>query len=129
MGVGTPTDLVECILNGIDLFDCVMPTRNARNGQLLTRNGPINIKRAQFAEDIKPPDPACQCYTCQNFSRAYLRHLYVSREILGMCLNTFHNLHFFLKLFEGARNAILNNRFSVYKKNFLALYEQERMVA
>ena len=96
MGVGMPDDLVEAVARGVDMFDCVIPTRNARNGQLITRNGPINIKQARFSEDMKPPDPACQCYTCQHFSRAYLRHLYLANEITAASLNTLHNLPFYL---------------------------------
>ena len=129
MGVGEPLDLLEGMEAGVDMFDCVLPTRNARNGSLFTSRGRVSIKQAQYRDDPEPLDPDCTCNTCRCYSRAYLRHLYVSGEILGMRLNTFHNLHFFLKLVEGARNAILNNRFGAYKKNFLALYEQERMVA
>ena len=128
MGVGEPLDLLEGMEAGVDMFDCVMPTRNARNGSLFTSRGRVSIKQAQYRDDPEPLDPDCTCNACRCYSRAYLRHLYVCGEILGMRLNTLHNLHFFLKLVEGARNAILNNRFGAYKKIFLALYEQERIV-
>jgi queuine tRNA-ribosyltransferase len=106
MGVGTPRDLVECAARGIDLFDCVLPTRNARNGQLFTRLGRLNIKNAEFAEDERPPDPECSCYTCRHCSRAYLRHLYVSGEMTAATLNTLHNLHFYLDTMRRIREAI-----------------------
>ena len=89
MGTGMPDDLFECVARGIDLFDCVLPTRNARNGQLLTRRGPSSIKNAQYAEDRSPPDPDCGCYTCRHFSRAYLRHLFIAGEMTAATLNTF----------------------------------------
>lgn len=113
MGVGTPLDLVENVARGIDMFDCVFPTRNARNGQLLTSEGPLNIKNAQFAEDDGPVDPACRCYTCQHFSRAYLRHLYMAGEMTGGTLNTLHNLSFYLDTMRRIREAI---SFGVYEK-------------
>ena len=106
MGVGTPRDLATCIAAGVDLFDCVLPTRCARNGLLFTSAGKLAIKNAAYARDERPPDPHCGCYTCQHFSRAYLRHLFVSREILAMRLNTLHNLTFFLGLMAKARQAI-----------------------
>ncbi len=107
MGVGTPLDLVEGVARGIDLFDCVMPTRNARNGQLFTSVGRLTIKNAQFAEDGRPPDPNCACYTCSNFSRAYLRHLFVAGEMTGAILNTVHNLRFYLDTMARIREAIV----------------------
>jgi queuine tRNA-ribosyltransferase len=113
MGVGTPLDLVENVARGIDMFDCVFPTRNARNGQLLTSEGPLNIKNAQFAEDDGPVDPACDCYTCRHFSRAYLRHLYMAGEMTGGTLNTLHNLSFYLDTMRRIREAI---SFGVYEK-------------
>ena len=106
MGVGTPLDLSICIGAGMDLFDCVLPTRCARNGLLFTSAGRLVIKNAAYAKDERPPDPSCTCYTCQRFSRAYLRHLFVSREILAMRLNTIHNLSFFLGHVANARQAI-----------------------
>ena len=120
MGVGTPADLVEAVSRGIDLFDCVLPTRNARNGQLFTRQGPLNIKNARFAEDDAPPDPACGCYTCAHFSRAYLRHLYISGEITGSILNTVHNVTFYLDTMRLIRHAIAFGTFSAFKQEYLA---------
>jgi queuine tRNA-ribosyltransferase len=107
MGTGTPLDLVECVARGIDMFDCVMPTRNARNGQLFTREGRLNIKNARYADDVRPPDPGCACYTCRHCSRAYLRHLYVAGEIGAATLNTLHNLHFYLDTMRRIREALV----------------------
>lgn len=125
MGVGTPLDIVLGILAGVDMFDCVLPTRNARNGTLYTSLGKINIKRREYAEDDGPLDPACDCYTCRTFSRAYLRHLFVSRELLSFRLNSLHNLTYFLRLARGAREAILENRFAAYAARIAALYADE----
>jgi queuine tRNA-ribosyltransferase len=118
MGTGTPADLVESVARGIDLFDCVLPTRNARNGQLFTRAGKLNIRNAQYAEDDRPPDPACGCYTCRTCSRAYLRHLHVSNEINASTLNTLHNLHFYLDTLRGIRDAIAFGRFESFRVDF-----------
>lgn len=118
MGTGTPTDLVECVARGIDLFDCVLPTRNARNGQLFTSEGRIIIKNAQYAEDDAPPDPACRCYTCRHFSRAYLRHLYMAREMTVATLNTLHNLHFYLDTMRRIREAIMFGSFETFRQEF-----------
>jgi queuine tRNA-ribosyltransferase len=107
MGAGTPLDLIECVLRGIDMFDCVLPTRNARNGQLFTSEGRINIKNAEFADDERPLDPACGCYTCQHFSRGYLRHLFHAGEMTAGTLNTLHNLHFYLDTMSRIREAIV----------------------
>ncbi len=107
MGTGTPVDLVESVARGIDLFDCVMPTRNARNGQLFTSEGRLNIKNARYAEDPQPADPACSCYTCRRFSRAYLRHLFMAGEIGAAALNTLHNLTFYLDSMRRIREAIV----------------------
>ncbi|GFO56333.1 queuine tRNA-ribosyltransferase [Geomonas sp. Red276] len=120
MGIGAPEDLIEGIHAGFDMFDCVMPTRNARNGALFTGTGRINIKSAVFAEDTGPIDPECDCYVCRNYSRAYLRHLYRSQEILASRLNTWHNLHFYLKLMEKARGAIAEGRFAEFRREFYA---------
>ncbi len=106
MGVGTPEDLVDAVLQGVDMFDCVMPTRNARNGWLFTRNGTVKIRNAQYRLDTAPLDEKCTCYTCQNFTRAYLHHLYRLGEILGARLNTIHNLHYYQELMQGLRQAI-----------------------
>ena len=111
MGVGTPADLVEAVSRGIDLFDCVMPTRNARNGQLFTSEGRLSIKNARFAEDGRPLDPSCACYTCRTFSRAYLRHLFVAGEIGAAVLNTVHNLRFYLDTMARVREAIVFGTF------------------
>ncbi|MEZ4600511.1 MAG: tRNA guanosine(34) transglycosylase Tgt [Syntrophotaleaceae bacterium] len=118
MGVGTPENLIEGVSRGVDMFDCVMPTRNARNGVLFTTFGKIVIKQARYAEDAGPVDPACSCYVCRNYSRAYLRHLYLSNEILASMLNTRHNLHYYLGLMAGARQALEQGRFSQYKDEF-----------
>lgn len=125
MGVGTPLDIVYGIACGIDMFDCVLPTRNARNGTLYTSQGKINIKRKEFAEDDGPLDPACTCYTCRAFSRAYLRHLFQAKEILSFRLNSLHNLTYFLDLVRGARTAISQGRFAAYKDGIAALYPEE----
>lgn len=118
MGVGTPSDLLENIANGIDMFDCVMPTRNARKGTIFTGNGKMIIKAARYKDDFEPIDKECKCYTCQNFSRAYLRHLFSVDEILGMRLATIHSLHFYLELIEKARTAIFENRYEVFKNSY-----------
>mgnify|MGYP000533586664 FL=1 len=123
MGVGDPEDLLEGIEAGIDMFDCVMPTRNARNGSLFTSHGKISIKQSRFQQDPEPLDPDCACSTCQNYSRAYLRHLFKSSEILGVRLNTYHNLFFYLSLVKDAREAIKEQRFPEFKKNFLEKYQ------
>jgi len=120
MGIGAPEDLIEGINAGFDMFDCVMPTRNARNGALFTSFGRINIKAAIYAEDQSPIDPECGCYVCRNYSRAYLRHLYRSQEILASRLNSWHNLHFYLDLMARARQAIAQGRFVSFRKEFYA---------
>ncbi len=116
MGVGTPLDLVECVARGIDMFDCVMPTRNARNGQLFTSEGILNIKNARYAEDDQPADRACPCYTCRTVSRAYLRHLFLSGEIISSTLNTLHNLYFYLDTMKGIRDAIAFGTFEKFRQ-------------
>src|SRR6266487_1053322 len=118
MGVGTPADLVESVARGIDLFDCVLPTRNARNGQLFTSEGKINIKNAKYAEDDRPADPACGCYTCRTCSRAYLRHLYMAGDINSSTLNTLHNLNFYLDTLRRIRDAIVFRRFESFRREF-----------
>jgi queuine tRNA-ribosyltransferase len=119
MGVGTPEDLVEGVFHGIDMFDCVMPTRSARNGLLFTNGEKVVIKNARYREDASPLDSECDCYTCQNYSRAYLRHLYVSGEILAMVLNTIHNLRHYLRLMERIREAIREGRYPEFRGRFL----------
>jgi len=118
MGVGTPEDLVELVDMGCDMFDCVMPSRNARNGQLFTSKGTINIPNARFKFDKDPIDADCDCYTCQNYSKSYLRHLYKSRELLSYRLNTIHNIYYYLDLMEKMREAIKKDRFLEFKKDF-----------
>jgi queuine tRNA-ribosyltransferase len=119
MGVGTPEDLVECVARGIDMFDCVLPTRNARNGQLFTSQGRVNIKNARYAEDEGPLDPECGCYTCRHHSRAYLRHLYVAGEMTAGALNTLHNLSFYLDTMRRIRDAIAFRTFDKFRQEFL----------
>jgi queuine tRNA-ribosyltransferase len=119
MGAGTPEDLVECVARGIDMFDCVMPTRNARNGQLFTSEGRINIKNARYAEDDRPLDPRCGCYTCRHHSRAYLRHLYMAGEMSAGALNTLHNLSFYLDTMRRIRDAIVFRTFNDFRQEFL----------
>jgi queuine tRNA-ribosyltransferase len=126
MGTGMPDDLVESVARGIDLFDCVLPTRNARNGQLFTRKGPMNIKNARYAEDQDPPDPECGCPTCRRYSRAYLRHLFVSGELTSATLNTLHNLHFYLDTMRGVRSAIEFGTFESFKRAFLETYSRRQ---
>ena len=120
MGVGTPEDLVELVALGADMFDCVMPTRNARNGQLFTGSGTINITNAKYREDTGPVDPECTCAACRNYSRAYLHHLYRSRELLAYRLNTLHNLHYYLDLMQSMRKAISADVFARFKATFYA---------
>ena len=118
MGVGTPEDLVDAVSRGVDMFDCVMPTRNARNGWLFTRFGTVRIKNAQYRLDMRPLDEACGCYTCRNFTRAYLHHLHRIGEILGARLNTIHNLHYYQELMQGIRRAIEEGRFADFVREF-----------
>lgn len=118
MGVGTPDDLVELVGLGADMFDCVLPTRNGRNGQLFTTNGTINITNARFKEDTEPIEPACTCYTCRNYARAYLRHLYMARELLAYRLNTIHNLHYYMDLMAEMRDAINRDDFEAFRTRF-----------
>jgi queuine tRNA-ribosyltransferase len=122
MGVGTPADLLAGIAAGVDLFDCVLPTRTARNGLLFTSEGRLVIRNARYADEDRPLDPACGCYTCRTFSRAYLRHLFKSAEILGLRLNTIHNLHFYLSLMEEARQAIEAGRLEAFRRDKLAAW-------
>jgi queuine tRNA-ribosyltransferase len=119
MGAGTPEDLVECVARGVDMFDCVLPTRNARNGQLFTSQGRLNIRNARFADDDGPPDPKCCCYTCRRHSRAYLRHLHLSGEMTAAALNTLHNLTFYLDTMKRIREAIMFGTFDTFRQEFL----------
>jgi len=118
MGVGTPENLVEGVRRGVDLFDCVMPTRNARNGVLFTHFGRLSIKQARYQDDAGPIDPACDCYVCRHYSRAYLRHLYQCNEILAAMLNTHHNLHYYLGLMARMRQALEQGRFAAFCQDF-----------
>jgi queuine tRNA-ribosyltransferase len=118
MGVGTPEDIVHAVSNGIDMFDCVMPTRNARNGHLFTSKGLLRLRNSRYRQDTGPLDENCSCYTCQNFSRAYLHHLDKCREILGSQLNTIHNLHYYQQLMAGLREAIEQGRLSAFVSQF-----------
>lgn len=129
MGVGSPLDIALGISRGVDMFDCVLPTRNARNGTLYTSLGKVNIKRREYADSEDALDPACDCYTCRNFSRAYLRHLYTSRELLSYRLNTLHNLTYFLKLVREARKAILAGKYGEFLAAVAALYPDEADLA
>jgi queuine tRNA-ribosyltransferase len=125
MGVGTPQDILEAVTQGIDMFDCVMPTRNARNGTLFTSTGKMSIKNARHAEDERPVEEDCHCYTCANYSRAYLRHLFMAREILSYRLNTIHNLAYYSRLMAGIRTAIREGRLTEYRATFYELQEKE----
>jgi queuine tRNA-ribosyltransferase len=129
MGTGMPDDLIESVARGIDLFDCVLPTRNARNGQLLTREGVIAIKNARYADDHRPPDPECACPTCRRHSRAYLRHLFVAGEMGAGVLNTLHNLHFYLDTMREIRKAIEFGTFETFKRTFLHSFSRRQLVS
>ena len=120
MGVGKPEDIVEAVRRGIDMFDCVIPTRNARNGHLFTRYGQLRIRNSRYRDDTRPIDPECSCYTCRHYSRAYLRHLDQCREMLGARLNTLHNLYYYQELMRGLRMAISDNRLAAFVADFYA---------
>ena len=122
MGVGSPDALIECSIRGMDMFDCVLPTRIARNGTCMTSNGRLVIKNAKYANDFKPLDENCDCYTCKNYSRAYIRHLIKAEETFGIRLTTIHNLHFLLKLMEDIRQAIREDRLLDFKDEFFEQY-------
>ncbi len=125
MGTGMPDDLVESVARGIDMFDCVLPTRNARNGQLLTRHGPLNIRNARYADDPAPIDEACRCYTCRHFSRAYLRHLASTGEMLAATLGSMHNLFFYLDTMGAIREAIEFGSFEEFRQNFHRTFSRQ----
>lgn len=125
MGVGKPLDVMNGIRSGLDMFDCVLPTRNARNGQFLTKHGPLNIKKNRFIEDPLPPDPDCDCKVCARYSRAYIRHLFLVGEYLAGQLITYHNLHFYLKMSRDARSAILSDTFEDFYNKFVTDYNSE----
>lgn len=125
MGVGTPEDILNAVEHGFDMFDCVIPTRYGRNGTAFTSHGKLTVRNAAFALDSEPLDKNCSCYACQNFSRGYLRHLFNTEEILGLRLVSLHNVHFYLAMMRQAREAIKNNRFMEFKKEFLAAYKSQ----
>ncbi len=120
MGVGLPEDIVESVYHGIDMFDCVIPTRNARNGMLFTSSGKVVIRNARYREDNGPADDACDCYTCRNYSRAYLRHLFIAGEILAIVLNTIHNIRYFMNLMREIREAIRNDSYETFRTTFMS---------
>ncbi|MDD5429023.1 MAG: tRNA guanosine(34) transglycosylase Tgt [Candidatus Omnitrophica bacterium] len=122
MGIGMPTDIVEAIGNGIDMFDCVVPTRNGRNGQAFTWDGDIQLRNADRKEDFRPIDETCECFACRNHTRGYIRHLFNTEELLGLRLVSLHNLHFYVKLIRLSREAIRQDRFDAFKKEFLKKY-------
>ncbi len=125
MGIGTPDYILDAVHSGIDMFDCVLPTRNARNGSYFTRDGNLPIKQERFARDFGPLDPECNCKVCRSYSRAYLRHLFKSQEILGSMLASYHNLYFLHNMMAEIRNAIQENRFEEYRTNFLKRYHSD----
>ena len=125
MGVGTPLDIIDFVMQGIDMFDCVLPTRLGRNGSMYTTYGRINIKNARFIDDFTPLDPECDCWACRNHTKAYIRHLYKSGEILASRLATFHNLYFYKRIIEGIRKAIAEDNLIGYRRDFLAKYSVE----
>lgn len=125
MGVGKPDDLIECIARGVDMFDCVLPTRNGRNGQVLTHRGPLTIRNARWAKDLGPLDAECDCYACRHYTRAYIRHLYKANEILAARLCTLHNLHYYLNLVKRARAAIIAGTFDQFYKDYKAAQQPE----
>jgi queuine tRNA-ribosyltransferase len=122
MGVGTPPDIMKAMGEGVDMFDCVVPTRNGRNGQAFTWNGELQLRNAEYKEDFRPIDKDCSCYACQNHTRAYIRHLFNTQEILGLRLVSLHNIHFYVKLVQHSRKAIQENRFAKFKDDFLTNY-------
>ncbi len=124
MGAGYPEDIIECVKMGIDMFDCVLPTRNGRTGTAFTSEGRVLIRNAQYTKDYSPLDPRCECATCKNFTRAYLRHLFIAEEILGPRLLTYHNLYFFINLIQQIRSAIAEGRFDIFAKDFLRGYKR-----
>ena len=124
MGLGTPIDIIKAVSVGVDMFDCVIPTRHARNGQIYTHAGVVKIKNARYINDLEPLDEKCECYTCNNFTRSYLRHLFNCNEILGARLATIHNLSFYIKLMADIRMSIQSDTFEEFAKNFIQSYQQ-----
>ena len=127
MGVGSPDALIEGVARGIDMFDCVLPTRIARNGRVMVHGGYLTIRNASYTQDFSPLDPECDCYVCQNYSRAYIRHLLKCKEVLGIRLTTYHNLWFLSNLMVKIRKAILNGSFSEFRKNFWSKYQEVKL--
>ena len=123
MGSGTPEDLIQGVMRGIDMFDCVMPTRNARNGTVFTQRGKVSIRAARHAREFEPIDAGCACYACRNYTRAYIRHLHHTREILGLRLATIHNVHFYLQLMRQMRQAIIAGDFAHWQTTFTNFYK------
>ncbi|MBQ2246689.1 MAG: tRNA guanosine(34) transglycosylase Tgt, partial [Selenomonadales bacterium] len=123
MGVGSPDCLIEGVMRGIDMFDCVFPTRVARNGTAMTRNGRLVVKNAEYAHDFRPIDENCGCYTCRNFSRAYIRHLLKAEEIFGLRLTTIHNLYFLINFMKEMRQSIIEDRFPAFREEFFKQYQ------
>jgi len=124
MGVGTPENILEAVERGIDMFDCVLPTRNARHGHIFTSQGIVRLRRSEFKDDFTPLDPECDCYVCKNYTKAYLRHLFIAKEPLSLRLNTYHNVAFYLNLMKSIRNAIDEDRFIDFKENFLEKFSK-----
>ena len=128
MGLGTPPDILEAISNGIDMFDCVVPTRNGRNGQAFTWNGELQLRNASYKEDFRPIDDTCGCYACKNHTRAYIRHLFNTEEILGLRLVSLHNIHFYVKLIELSRESIASGRFAEFRDKFNSSYKKDKEI-
>jgi queuine tRNA-ribosyltransferase len=124
MGVGLPEDLIEAVDRGVDMFDCVAPTRYGRNGTAFTSTGKIIVRNGAYSQDFTPLDKDCSCYTCKNFTRAYLRHLFNAEELLGHRLVSLHNIHFYLEIMRSLRQAIAQDRFTEFKKEFFAHYQR-----
>jgi len=125
MGVGTPPDMLEVIAAGIDMFDCVVPTRNGRNGQAFTWDGYLQLRNSEYKEDFRPIDASCECFTCRTHTRAYIRHLFNTEELLGLRLVSLHNIHFYVKLIKLSRDAIREDRFDNFKDEFLKKYNNK----
>ncbi|MBN1527023.1 MAG: tRNA guanosine(34) transglycosylase Tgt [Candidatus Omnitrophica bacterium] len=128
MGLGTPPDMLEAIAEGVDMFDCVVPTRNGRNGQAFTWNGELQLRNAEFKEDMRPIDEGCECFTCATHTRSYIRHLFNTDELLGLRLVSLHNIHFYVTLIEAARKAIAKDHFSAFKQEFIKNYSKKKMI-
>jgi queuine tRNA-ribosyltransferase len=126
MGVGTPPDILEAIAQGVDMFDCVVPTRNGRNGQAFTADGDLQLRNALYKEDLRPIDETCGCFACRNHTRAYIRHLFNTEELLGLRLVSLHNIYFYARLIQLSRKAIEEDRFRAFKETFVSNYSKEK---